>query len=135
MIWNRDSNDFDYSYYNSNLIDPNDSSGPARIPNTFKDWVSEPQKPGAISISHDIYLTPVMQVGPSIDAILNSTYEIKELRECIQVDKVYDDSILNRAQFTDLVDVTKLPFTGTGRSHLNYYPSLILAFLAFVYIL
>lgn len=90
VLWNRDTNDWRYKS-ESYLQDP-------PVVKAFQGWLMETNARGSISLQHEIYSVPVLQIGPSLDLLLNSTYQVLDIPGCTNL-VPYDDGVLIRAGF------------------------------------
>ena len=90
VLWNRDTNDWRYKS-ESFLQNP-------PVVRAFQGWLMESDARGSISLQHEIDSVPVRQIGPSLDLLLNSTYQVLDIPGCTNLFP-YDDDVLIRAGF------------------------------------
>ena len=92
VVWNRDTND--WCYNNSPPSAPcSPTSTAASIPGLFRTWVQ--QGGGVISLQHDLFQITSQQIGPSLNVLRSSSYNIQTVAECLGT-PAYSEAVWDR---------------------------------------
>ncbi len=115
VMWNRDANDWRFSYWTPQdtvgaPFQPNDT--PDAISRQFTGWVSQPRQ-GSISLQHDIQPLPSRQAAPAIDIVVKSGYQLTTVADCIGKPAYSDNlwTILNVPVANNATNIPRLNST------------------------
>jgi hypothetical protein len=110
IIWNRDTLDWTFQNYNGitirgapgppKLVDGDwIAQTPQQIPQLFKIWVDEVNfTTSAISLQHDLYDFSAKEVPGSLDALMNTRFQIVDVLQCRKIMNPYSDELLVKAK-------------------------------------
>ena len=99
--WNRDSSDWKFSNWTPGAPVDAPFQGedtPDAIPRHMKTLAVGNE--GAISLEHDIYLEPARQIGPVLDVLKQTEYQLLTVAECMNT-VPYTESVLSQLATLD----------------------------------
>ncbi|KAL5040490.1 hypothetical protein BDEG_28052 [Batrachochytrium dendrobatidis JEL423] len=75
---------------------PGDTNGFTNVSAIMTERAAGPRN-GVISLEHDFAYQYAIQAPPSLDAVVKAGWQVKPLSECIKVDSLYSDFMVNEA--------------------------------------